>query len=103
MVTPTNVLQNVHQSAIDLEVFDQGNLTFSDHFISEASFLRVDHVTFSYGLEELIGYGLGLSFTIQNPLLMTSYTGLDPETDIGIDNNLYPRPRTYVIGLSAKF
>lgn len=103
MVTPTNVLQNVHQSAIDLQAFNQGNLTFSDHFISDASFLRVDHLTFSYGLEELIGHGLGLSFTIQNPLLITSYTGLDPETDIGIDNNLYPRPRTYVIGLSANF
>ena len=103
LVNSSNVLQNVHSSALELGVFNQGSLTFSDHFIEDASFLRVDHLTLSYGLQDLIGYGLGLTFTVQNPLVLTPYSGLDPETDIGIDNNLYPRPRTYVFGLSAKF
>jgi len=103
MVTSSNVLQNVHQSAVDLEVYNQGNLTFSDHFIEDARFLRIDHITLSYSLADLVGYQTGVYFTIQNPAVFTNYTGLDPETDNGIDNNLYPRPRTFVFGVSAKF
>jgi len=103
MVTSGNVLQNVHQSAVDLEVYNQGNLTFSDHFIEDAKFFRIDHVTLSYSLADMVGYGLGVYFTVQNPAVFTNYTGLDPETDNGIDNNLYPRPRTFVFGVSAKF
>ncbi|MEM1122240.1 MAG: SusC/RagA family TonB-linked outer membrane protein [Bacteroidota bacterium] len=111
LVTSQEVLYNVHRSAVDLNVFQQGNLTFSDNYISDASFFRVDHVTLSYRLTNIIKYINNVYFTIQNPLLITNYDGLDPEifegTDdspkLGIDDNLYPRPRTFVFGLSAQF
>ena len=103
LVSSSGVLYNVHQSAVDLNVENQGNLTFSDHFIEEASFLRVDHFTFSLDLLEMTKYVNSIYFTVQNPLLFTSYSGLDPETSNGIDNNVYPRPRTLVFGLSAQF
>ena len=111
LVTSQDVLQNAHQSAVDLNVESQGNLTFSDHFISDASFLRVDHVTLSYQLTDVLKYINNVYFTIQNPLLFTKYEGLDPEIfegsndspKLGIDDNLYPRPRTFVFGLSAQF
>ncbi len=103
MVTSTDVLWNVNQSAIDLNVLDQGNLTFSDQFIYDASFLRVDHITLNYNLRSLLKRRSGLSFTVQNPLLVTNYKGLDPETDNGIDNNVYPRPRTFVLGWNVQF
>ena len=103
LVSSTGALYNVHQSAVDLNVENQGTLTFSDHFISDASFLRVDHVTLSFNLLELTKYVNSVYFTVQNPLLITNYEGLDPETGGGIDNNLYPRPRTLVFGLSAQF
>ncbi len=99
----SDVLYNIHQSAIDLNVERQSSLTFSDHFVVDASFLRVDHVTLSYNFNDLIGYNTNMFFTIQNPMVFTKYEGLDPETDNGIDNNLYPRPRTFVFGLSATF
>ncbi len=111
LVTSQNVTQNVHQSAVDLNVQTQGNLTFSDHFITDASFLRVDHVTLAYQLTDVVKYINNVYFTIQNPLLFTKYEGLDPEIfegsndspKLGIDDNLYPRPRTFVFGLSAQF
>lgn len=103
LVSSSGVLYNVHQSAVDLNVENQGNLTFSDHFISEASFLRVDHFTFSLDLLDITKYVNSVYFTVQNPLLFTSYEGLDPETSNGIDNNVYPRPRTLVFGVSAQF
>jgi len=102
MVTSANVLWNVNQSAVDLNVFDQGSLTFSDQFIYDASFFRIDHLTLS---SQIPGVGLrsSLSLTIQNPFILTSYEGLDPETNNGIDNNIYPRPRTVVVGWNVQF
>ena len=33
----------------------------------------------------------------------TKYSGLDPEVSGGIDNNIFPRPRTFVLGLNINF
>lgn len=99
----TNVLWNIHQSAVDNNVQNQGNLTFSDHFISNASFFRLDHVTIGYDLSTLLNKNIRVYATMQNPLVVTKYKGLDPEIGNGIDNNVYPRPRTTLIGLSANF
>ena len=46
-----------------------------------------------------------LRFTagVQNVLILTKYGGLDPEKFNGIDNNVYPRARTFLIGVNANF
>lgn len=41
--------------------------------------------------------------TVQNVCTITKYSGIDPEIFSGIDNNLYPRPRTYIIGVKFNF
>jgi len=41
--------------------------------------------------------------TVQNVLTITKYSGLDPEVFGGIDNNFYPRPQTYLLGLNLNF
>ncbi len=99
----TNYLSNVNQSAVDLNVSRQASLTFSDHFVTNASFFRIDHVTVGYSFDHLIGDYLNIYATVQNPLVVTKYKGLDPEIGNGIDNNIYPRPRTYVLGLNVNF
>ncbi|MCE2789103.1 MAG: SusC/RagA family TonB-linked outer membrane protein [Saprospiraceae bacterium] len=99
----TNYLTNVHQSAVDLNVLDQAKLTFSDHFVREASFFRVDHITAGYNITGMKNIFLRLYATVQNPFVMTNYDGLDPEIGNGIDNNIYPRPRTYLFGISLDF
>jgi iron complex outermembrane receptor protein len=96
-------LANVHQSAVDLNVVDQAKLTFSDHFVKKADFFRLDHVTLGYTFNNVIGKSLNVYTTIQNPLVVTKYDGLDPELGDGIDNNVYPRPRTYLLGLNVNF
>lgn len=99
----TNTLWNVHQSAIDNNVDNQGSLTFSDHFITNASFFRMDHITLGYDFSKILGKNIRAYATLQNPFVITRYEGLDPETGSGIDNNTYPRPRTTLIGVSAQF
>lgn len=77
---------------------------FSDHFIQDASFLRIDHITAGYSFSNLGRIQrLRLSGSVQNPLLFTDYKGLDPEIFGGIDNNAYPRSRTYMLALNASF
>lgn len=100
----TNYLQNVHSSANFLQ-FQNASEYFSDYFIQNASFLRVDHITLGYNFGSMIDKisFLKLYATVQNPILITDYEGIDPEIGNGIDNNIYPRSRTYVIGLNARF
>ncbi len=109
----TNILMNIHQSAVDLNVVDQGNLTFSDFFVKEASFFRMDHITLGYNSEKLLGKFSRIYITAQNPFVITGYDGLDPEifepnndarfVKRGIDDNIYPRPRTFVFGINVEF
>ena len=101
---PNGSLSNVHRSAIDLNVFEQSSLTFSDFFVTPADFFRLDHITLGYTFDELLGKYFRVYATAQNPFLITDYDGLDPELfPGGIDNNIYPRPRTFVFGLSVEF
>jgi iron complex outermembrane receptor protein len=46
---------------------------------------------------------LRLNFNVQNVFVITEYKGLDPEISNGVDNNLYPRPRIYSLGINLDF
>lgn len=100
---PTNYLLNVHRTAVTNNITEQRNVIFSDHYVTDASFFRLDHITFGYSFEKLLGQFMRVYTTVQNPILITKYEGLDPEIGNGIDNNIYPRSRTFVFGLSVDF
>jgi TonB-dependent starch-binding outer membrane protein SusC len=77
----------------------------SDYYIQNASFLKMDNVSLGYTFDKVIKEikSITVYATVQNPFVITKYKGLDPEsyngTDYGIDNNVYPRPRIYMLGL----
>jgi len=82
---------------------------YSDYYLENASFLRMQNATIGYNFGELVkkGTNLSLSLAVQNVFVITKYTGLDPEivnfqTPLtqGIDNTIYPRPRTFTVGLN---
>lgn len=77
---------------------------FSDHFLENASFLRMDNVTAGYSFRQLFTERLSgrISFSVQNVFTITKYTGLDPENN-GVDKGMWPRPRTYTLGLNLNF
>lgn len=78
----------------------------SSYYVQKASFLRMDNITLGYTFDQLLNNKLNmrLYFTVQNPFVVTKYKGLDPEiSGEGIDNNLYPRPRSFMLGLSLNF
>ncbi|HEY4112008.1 TonB-dependent receptor [Puia sp.] len=86
----------------------------SDYYIQNASFLRMDNLSAGYNFGAISHTHTNLRFIagVQNVFVITKYKGIDPEisagTDVGpgnpgIDNNLYPRPRTYFLGLNLDF
>ncbi|MDF1559832.1 MAG: TonB-dependent receptor [Bacteroidales bacterium] len=76
----------------------------SDYFVENASFLKLDNVSAGYRFDNLFGaIGARVSFTVQNALIVTKYSGLDPEVQGGIDNNFYPRPRTFMLGIGLTY
>ena len=82
-----------------------GNLSLSDYFVENASFIRCDNITLGYTFPELLNNALKLRLfgAVQNPFVITKYKGLDPEVFSGIDNNMYPRPITCTLGVVATF
>jgi len=76
----------------------------SDYFVENASFLKLDNVSAGYRFDNLFGaVGARVSFTVQNAFVITRYSGLDPEVEGGIDNNFYPRPRTFMLGIGLTY
>jgi len=76
----------------------------SDYFVYNASFFKLDNITAGYSFENLKGISNArISFTVQNALTATKYPGIDPEVPGGVDNNFYPRPRTYMLGISLTY
>jgi len=79
-----------------------GNDVLSDYYIENASFFRMDNMHIGYNIGQVFKNKatLRISANVQNVFIITNYTGVDPEQFGGIDNNQYPRPRTYVLGLN---
>jgi iron complex outermembrane receptor protein len=76
----------------------------SDYFVHNASFLKIDYAQLTYNFGEIVkGVNLRASATVQNVFTLTKYEGIDPEIQNGVDNNFYPNPRTFSIGLNLDF
>jgi len=85
------------------------NDLLSDYYIQNGSFFRMDNAHIGYNFGKVFkGTGdLKISANVQNVFIITDYKGVDPEITYtgtgglaGVDNNFYPRPRTYVLGLN---
>lgn len=90
---------------------------WSDHFVENASFFKMDNMSIGYNFDQLFSEKLRarLSFTVQNAFIVTDYSGIDPEvnntslqngivaSNPGIDNNIYPRPRVFLVGVSLTY
>jgi iron complex outermembrane receptor protein len=77
----------------------------SDYYLENASFLKMDNLNVGYNVGRIFKdkATLQLSATVQNVFVITNYSGLDPEVSNGVDNNLYPRPRIYALGINLHF
>jgi TonB-dependent starch-binding outer membrane protein SusC len=92
---------NLHTSV--LETGFKTPQYLSDYYVEDGSFLRMDNVTLGYSLTYR-GQPVRAFGTVQNAFTITGYSGVDPTAGLnGIDNNIYPRSRTFTAGLSLRF
>lgn len=91
-----NLTQHINKSKFNNSQY------LTDFYIENASFFRMDNMSVGYNFKKLFSDKLRgrFSFTVQNAFVITNYSGLDPEVNSGIDNNIYPRPRTFLFGIN---
>ncbi|EIJ37679.1 TonB-linked outer membrane protein, SusC/RagA family [Galbibacter orientalis DSM 19592] len=103
--TENSILTNLHRDYFNsrFQSITETNLQ-SDYYIQDASFIKIDNITLGYTLQDAIpSTSLRFYGSVQNVATFTDYDGLDPEIGGGIDNNFYPRPRSFVFGVNLNF
>jgi TonB-linked SusC/RagA family outer membrane protein len=84
------------------------NQKMSDFFVEDGSYFRIQNVQLAYTFkdEELFGTKMPetrITLTADRPLTVFNYNGFNPEVADGIDNQNYPVPGVYTVGLNIKF
>lgn len=90
------------------------NNVFSDYFVEDASFIRIQNLQLGYSIPNQFIEKVGLSkvrlyAAVNNLYTFTKYKGFDPGASSGapigggIDYGFYPVPKTYMFGLNVNF
>jgi TonB-linked SusC/RagA family outer membrane protein len=90
------------------------NNVFSDYFVEDASYVRIQNIQLGYSVDPKYFTKAGISkFRVylgaNNLYTFTKYKGYDPGASrgdaigSGIDYGFYPIPRTYLLGLNVNF
>lgn len=99
-------LNNLHEAIYDtgFKLSNSSEQKLSDYFLEDASFLKMDNITLGYSFPKLFGAKISgrVSMSMQNVFTITKYKGLDPE-NAGVDNDLWPRSKTYTLGVNLNF
>ena len=83
-------------------------------FVEKGDFVKIKSITIGYTLPKTATQKMHISnlriyASLQNPFMITGYSGLDPETSQknpltpGIDWGYYPNGRNYMLGLNFSF
>ncbi len=108
--SPSNYLVSI-LDATNSKLHDR--LRFSDYYLENGDYLRLDNVTLGYNLKiKNIIHQVRIYTTATNILLLTKYNGIDPEVGSGTGDGLspgwdtrsfYPRSSTFLFGIDIKF
>lgn len=104
---------NVHTDFFNHQFTQSGNPNqqFSDHYLQNASFLKMDNISLSYDLGNILNAkespsSFRLSASIQNVFVLTNFNGGDPESPFNWGSNFggnYTAPRTFSMALNFNF
>lgn len=104
---------NINQSYYETAFTQAGNINqqYSDYYLHNASFLKMDNINLSYDFGNLLNSkkennNVVLSASVQNVFVITNFIGGDPEASYNYGTNFggnYTSPRTYSISLNLNF
>ncbi len=116
---PTNEYQKLSTFASNNTLQQNGGISQNvDHWLEDASYLRIANISLNYSVpqqmcQSLRLSGINLGINASNLLTLTKYSGLDPATDKGygagnpsirgVDEGGYPPARTYMVSLGITF
>lgn len=102
-IATNDFMQNISSTAVDYGF--KTPQFWSDIFVEDASFIRMDNLTLGYNFGDIFNKGSNLRVfgMAQNVFVITDYKGVDPEIFGNIDNGFYQRPKIYSIGLNFQF
>lgn len=105
LIQNIQVLANLPTSVRESNFNTTPTVILSDYYMENGSFLKLDNITLGYTFPAAFNGRADLRLTagVQNALVFTGYSGLDPEIFSGIDNTIYPRARTFLLGANLKF
>lgn len=110
-----SILPSLNAVPSALDWYDQGRISgasIADFYVEDASFLKLDYISLGYdfNVSKLKWINkLNIYLAANNVFTITGYSGVDPETNIsglsfGIDQyNVYPKTRSYTVGLKVIF
>lgn len=102
-ITTNDYLQNI--SSVAAQYGFKTVQYWSDIFVEDASFLRMDNLQLGYNFRDVLGTNSNLRVygMAQNVFVISDYKGVDPEIFGNIDNGFYQRPKVYSLGLNFQF
>jgi len=95
-----------------IATFPRPGYKFDTRYVEDGSFLRLKTVTIGYNVpvDNSTGFNsLRIALSAQNLYTWTSYSGYDPEVNVGgtlnpsLDFSAYPKSRTISLTMTAKF
>ena len=106
--------KNGDVTTIPRALYNQGyNFLGSDRYVEDASFIRMSYLQLSYNFKKKFVKSLGLnrlswSASLQNVLVLTKYSGTDPEHGAGAwgvatDGSQTPRSKSVTVNLNIGF
>ena len=103
-------LNNRPRSSVEMGWQTYNNhANFSDYWVQNASFLKCDNITLGYSFNNLLkrgsynGIGGRIYGSVSNVFCITKYDGIDPEVFGGIGGDIFPRPISFILGLTLNF
>ncbi len=105
---------NTGSSIPALTMVDNNNETrMSTYFVEDGSYMKLKYLKLGYELPKniasmIFASNINVFAQLENVFTITNYKGLDPEVMLGewgarIDSGLYPRARTYTLGINLTF
>tara|TARA_B110000902_G_scaffold264468_1_gene346051 strand:- start:510 stop:3353 length:2844 start_codon:yes stop_codon:yes gene_type:complete len=103
---------NIHTNYYDSQFTQSGNANqaFSDYYLQDASFLKMDNISLNYDLGNVFNTknasSFALSASVQNVFVLTDFEGGDPESPFNFGSNFggnYAAPRTFSAALNFNF
>jgi len=111
---PTNVPKAMFNDPVQANSITNGDM--SQRWVEDGSYIRLKNITLGYNLPAAWTRKARLSsarvyLSAQNLVMITSYSGFDPESQnqsvknsqLGIDYAVQPQPKVFLAGLSVNF